>query len=352
MPDGYLPGLGSAVGHAVGEGMPISDPASNSARVNRSSALPARIEGLHMRFAIIGGGVIGLIYAATLTRAGHEVVVRSRGERARKLASEGVRMGEPHVEPLLFRPQLVEALSDDLDWILIAVKSEQVGAAVVPLLAAHRATPILTLSNAPHGLADLRARGQGRVFGGFPGVGGFFDSEGILRYVRIPDQPTTLEFDGSARVKSLKQVLDEAGFSTLFERRMDDWLKSHAVLICGIGGAVVRAGSCEALVADRRAIADMISSVCEGFRSLSMTGVSVLPFKLLLIFSRMPHFISEPFWTRKLATPAFTVGLAPHALGASTEMAAIAREVRVLLAPANNAMPHLAPTLTVLENRI
>ena len=43
-------------------------------------------------FAILGAGAIGSILAAHLARAGHSVVVIARGERARAVAQDGLRI--------------------------------------------------------------------------------------------------------------------------------------------------------------------------------------------------------------------------------------------------------------------
>ena len=111
-----------------------------------------------MRIAVIGGGVIGLVYAAGLARANHEVVIRGRGARAQSLAKNGVFMAEMGAEPLFYRPTMVETLPDNLDWVLVAVRSGELDAAAAPLLEGGGIVPILTLANAPQGLADRRAR--------------------------------------------------------------------------------------------------------------------------------------------------------------------------------------------------
>ena len=43
-----------------------------------------------MRFAILGAGALGTILGAHLSRAGHEVVMLARGERARVLQRQGL----------------------------------------------------------------------------------------------------------------------------------------------------------------------------------------------------------------------------------------------------------------------
>ena len=43
-----------------------------------------------MNFVIVGAGALGSIYAAHLARAGHEVSLIARGERAAALARHGI----------------------------------------------------------------------------------------------------------------------------------------------------------------------------------------------------------------------------------------------------------------------
>ena len=43
-----------------------------------------------MKFAILGAGALGTILGAHLSRAGHEVTMLARGERARTLQRQGL----------------------------------------------------------------------------------------------------------------------------------------------------------------------------------------------------------------------------------------------------------------------
>ena len=43
-----------------------------------------------MRFVVLGAGALGTVIAAYLARAGHDVVLIARGERARHLTKNGV----------------------------------------------------------------------------------------------------------------------------------------------------------------------------------------------------------------------------------------------------------------------
>ena len=54
------------------------------------------------RFAILGAGAMGSIIGAHLIRAGHEVAVISRGDRAAQLEKQGLR-----IEPVLDRKSVV-----------------------------------------------------------------------------------------------------------------------------------------------------------------------------------------------------------------------------------------------------
>ena len=59
-----------------------------------------------MRFAILGAGALGTILGAHLSRSGHDVVMIARGERARRIAQQGlVVTGLAHVEA---RPAVID----------------------------------------------------------------------------------------------------------------------------------------------------------------------------------------------------------------------------------------------------
>jgi 2-dehydropantoate 2-reductase len=87
-----------------------------------------------MKFLIVGAGALGTIYAAHLARAGHDVTLMARGERAAHLAANGMRVsGEASFTArcrVLIQPDTIT----DTDVVVIAVKTYDTAAALQPLI--------------------------------------------------------------------------------------------------------------------------------------------------------------------------------------------------------------------------
>jgi 2-dehydropantoate 2-reductase len=76
-----------------------------------------------MRFAILGAGALGTILGAHLARAGHEVVMIARGERARVLQRQGLVLNG--LADIKARPQVIDDPSKlfDTDTLIVATKA-------------------------------------------------------------------------------------------------------------------------------------------------------------------------------------------------------------------------------------
>ena len=96
-----------------------------------------------MKILVYGAGNIGRLYAARLQLAGEDVTLLARGARCDELRAHGIRLVEQTTgEQTTVRVGLVDRLraEDAYDLVLVALPKEHV-AEVLPLLAAHRATP-------------------------------------------------------------------------------------------------------------------------------------------------------------------------------------------------------------------
>src|SRR6187402_3620425 len=76
-----------------------------------------------MKFAILGAGALGTILGAHLSRAGHEVVMIARGERARVLQRQGLVLNG--LSDIKARPQVVDDPSKLLETgtLIVATKA-------------------------------------------------------------------------------------------------------------------------------------------------------------------------------------------------------------------------------------
>jgi 2-dehydropantoate 2-reductase len=104
-----------------------------------------------MRFVVYGAGAVGGVVGARLHQHGHEVVLIARGEHLRTIERSGLRIESPE-DALTLRIPAVEQPSEiefeDGDVVLLAVKSQDTGAALATLVgAASEGVPIACAQN-------------------------------------------------------------------------------------------------------------------------------------------------------------------------------------------------------------
>jgi 2-dehydropantoate 2-reductase len=308
-----------------------------------------------LRILVIGAGVIGSVYAASLQAAGYPVTLLARGQHAADLRASGLVLQDASTgQSTTSHVQIVERLipEESYDLALVCVRLDQVAATVLDLAANQHIPTLVFFLNNPTGTQLLVERlGSQRVVLGFPGVGGTREGTRV-RYVRIRQQPTTLgEVDGkmTARLRRLSAMLEQAGFPTAISRSMDGWLKTHAVFVSSVSAALaLEEGDSVRLGQHHATVALMISAIREGFAALQSLGVRVTPFNLQVIFRWMPRWFAIRYWQRALQTSVGTLAISPHANAAREEMGQVAREILVFLEPSPVPVPTLKRLLGAL----
>ncbi len=287
-----------------------------------------------MRVLIYGAGIIGQIYAGRLREAGHNVTVLARRRTLEALAHDGIALVNKgkscrvhvevtdHVGP-----------GSSFDLTLVTVRRDQLDE-ILPALADLQASSVVLMQNNSLGLTNVGdIVGRDRVLFGFPGVGGYRKDDGVIEYIEIPQQPTTLGRD-QGREKIAGEVFKSAGFPVRTTTDIVGWLKTHAVFIAAMGAAINSCGGdALALAADRERVAVMIRSVGEGFHALTSKKVVVSPLPLRVIFTIVPRAFAIRYWQGQLRGAVGTVALAPHfRTTKDTELAAIYRDVQKMVA--------------------
>ena len=290
-----------------------------------------------MRVVVIGAGVLGSLYGARLSAAGHSVTVVERGGRLIELQRGPILILND--ENGVAAAATVEAVpnlkpDDNYDLALVIVRADQIDD-LLPQLAANRSVKaFLFMHNRAAGSSALaQAVGPARLLLGFPGAGGWRDGA-TVRYRLIPEQPTTLgEPDGriSLRLRHIARIFEEAGFTVALNRRMDDWLKTHAMLVTAIAGAIYLAdNSTTALAKSREGVRTLVRGIRQGFGLLSDAGVVIEPKKLALLVG-LPSILPQFYLRRFLARPASELILARHANTVPGEMMKLVEELRAIV---------------------
>lgn len=184
-----------------------------------------------IEFAILGAGALGSIIGAHLARAGHCVVMLARGQRARDIESQGVR-----IQGLARFSQPVPVLADPsrlaaADVLILATKTHATDAA----LEAIRHARIGTAFSVQNGLMknDQLAKvfGRDHVLGALADTSGELLSSGEALFTRN-ERIYLGELEGgeSARAQRLAAVIDASGIraSAVADITAREWSKFAA----------------------------------------------------------------------------------------------------------------------------
>lgn len=165
-----------------------------------------------MRFAILGAGALGTILGAHLSRAGHEVVMIARGERARVLQRQGLVLNG--LSDIKARPQVVDdpAKLLDTDTLIIATKAIDTSLAIETL----RHVRLENAFSVQNGVLknELLARvfGFSRVLGAMADFSGELLANGEVKFTRNVCLHLGEEKGGSSpRAASLAALIDSSG---------------------------------------------------------------------------------------------------------------------------------------------
>jgi 2-dehydropantoate 2-reductase len=150
----------------------------------------------------------------------------------------------------------------------------------------------------------------------------------------IPQQPTTLgEIEGppTPRIREIAAMLKKSRFNVALSQNMDAWLKTHAVFVTAVCGALYCAGADNYELARSSEIMVLfVKGVREGLKSLQALGLPPPPLNLRAIFDWMPRGIAIAYWRRFFGSERGKYYFAEHARVAWEEMKMLSDEVRAL----------------------
>jgi 2-dehydropantoate 2-reductase len=208
-----------------------------------------------MRIAIVGAGGVGAYLGVLLADRGDEVVLIDRGEHARILAAEGVRIrsrarGELHARlPATDSPDAV----GPVDLVLYCVKTYDNGAAIPalrPLVGP--TTSILTLQNGVGNVEQLaQAYGPRAVLGAALTGGGTSVAPGLVEHV-LPVEAETIDLGAvdpasADRAEAARAVLAPTGLtvSVVADIQRTLWTKVLAMASLASVGCLTRLGTAD-----------------------------------------------------------------------------------------------------------
>lgn len=227
-----------------------------------------------MRIAIVGAGALGRAYGVRLALAGEDVrfVVRpARAANPEPFVIEQVNGDKER--GILDHPTLVTSVPADSEIILVAVHLDHIvkteapeGSTSVPsLLAAAPNVPIVSLTPLLFKqVGALEATSKKTVLPAMPGVTGYIDDRGALRYW-IPRLAMTF-FDKRGEktaVEELARKLTRLGIPTQLEKDVGALNAATTIAFFPFTAALGIAGSVDAVLGDKELVHAVLESVKE-----------------------------------------------------------------------------------------
>lgn len=202
-----------------------------------------------MRIAIFGAGGVGGFFGACLARAGEDVGFVARGEHLQAMAASGLRIRSPGGDFTLERVRATHDASQlaPVDLVILAIKSWQLPEATPDLAGLlGPETYVLPLLNGIETSTCLEAAlGPGRVLKSLARIVSRISAPGVITHVGVEPTIVFKETDNSisARVRRLRDLLENAGIRAVIPDDIDRalWEKFMFVVAVGGVGAVSRA---------------------------------------------------------------------------------------------------------------
>ncbi|MFI6072485.1 ketopantoate reductase family protein [Actinoplanes sp. NPDC051343] len=258
-----------------------------------------------MKILMFGRGVIAAIYGWALERAGHEVEFYVRPGRA---AAYGAAIdlevldarrrlrGEPVTEswPVRYR----ESLEPDHDFDLIVLSVQHYGFAEAAAFLGPRVgrATVLVFNNLwVEPSAAVAALPADQVAWGFPGAGGGFGDDGVLRGALLPmiffgtlDRPPT------ERELAVRTAFREAGFRFREQADFRGWLSLHFVQNAGLHTQSLKLGSLAGLAGAPRRVREALLAIRELLPLVEARGVDLRRHRGDVLPYRAPAWLTAP----------------------------------------------------------
>ena len=253
-----------------------------------------------MKILIYGAGVIGSIYAVTLSSAGYDVTVYARGNRLTALESKSLLYNVNGIVKKASVSVISKLSSEDVyDYVFVTVRYDQIETALSELRT-NNSPNIVTMVNNPSGYNVWESLlGPGRLIPAFAGGGGRIEND-ILYYALTPGviQPTTFgEVDGTItdREKALSRIFKSCKIPYKISKNMDAWQKSHLALVIPLAnGIYFDGGDNYSTAKNKQAVRMICHALRKSFSALRASGIPITP-------SRLNVFRICPMWIMNIS---------------------------------------------------
>jgi 2-dehydropantoate 2-reductase len=245
---------------------------------------------IRAQFAVLGAGAIGSILGAHLAHAGHSVAMLARGDRARALEREGLRikgLAEFSVRvAVITDPAELQAT----DTLIVATKTPGTQAALAPLAHVEVGVALSIQNGIQKNELLAQTFGAGRVLGALADTSGELLPSGEVLFTRNVNLPLGELAGGiSARARRIAGMIDGAGIrsTAVADIVSMEWSK-FTVWLALVSLAVTTRSATWAYLADPDGAAVLVRLVREAAslaraQGITLTeGAAALPLGMLL----------------------------------------------------------------------
>ena len=254
-----------------------------------------------MKILMFGRGVIATTYGWALERAGHEVQFYVRPGRAAAygptaeldlLDARRKVWGEQIFEtwPVRYVETLESASGFDL--IVVSVSHHRLAEATAALAPHIGAATVLIFGNIwQEPLEAVAGLPADQLAWGFPGAGGGFGDDGVLRAGLLPT--VILGAPATERQRAVRDLFRGAGLRVTEQRDMRGWLFIHFVFDAGMHARGVRLGSLSKMIGKRKEFAEALLTSRELLPLLEARGVDLKKHRSVMMALRLPTALTS-----------------------------------------------------------
>ncbi|GAA1382931.1 ketopantoate reductase family protein [Catellatospora chokoriensis] len=258
-----------------------------------------------MKILMFGRGVIAAAYGWALEQAGHEIEFYVRPGRAAKygkvidlelLDARHRLRGRRVTEKWTVRYR--EALEPDHDFDLIVVSVQHYGFAEAASFLGPRVgtATVLVFNNLwVEPLEAVDALPADQVTWGFPGAGGGFGDDGVLRAALLPKVFFgTLGRPPTDREQAVRAAFRQAGFSIQENADFRGWLSIHFIQNAGLHTQSLKLGSLADLAGKPRNVREAILAIRELLPLVEARGVDLRRHRSAVLPFTAPAWLTAP----------------------------------------------------------
>lgn len=283
-----------------------------------------------MRILVFGAGVLGCNLARNLYSSGKNVTLLARGNWAKKIRENGLRIKNKFSPRMSVSrvPVVTELEPDDLyDVIFVVVRYTQIES-IIETLQANKTKNIVFVGNNVRA-AEMAARlPEKNVMFAFASSAGHRESDHVasadLRKMTIG------QLVGSqSNEKLIGQIFDGTKYKITYEPNMGDYLLCHAAFVIPAVFACYKTdGNLKKVKKDNAYLNRLIDANIEGYRAIKNAGHKILPKEDNEFEGSAYRKTCFRFFKLMCATSLGKICVSDHAMNAVDEMSALNRDLK------------------------